>query len=261
VEQRATQPTAIRSHWPFSESFGNIGAFDNASVRDGSFTKQSALEISTTNIGSSQVSLSQVSPNEITSGKDSFNEFSSNQLSSFKGGAGQVSINPTSSGQIGSNELTLNHFRFTESGSPHVISTEVTATVVSTGHTSTIDTLTNRTILLPTSSSTHVSIGNFNLEEIAFSSSIETEELIGSHFLNRHSFDLNNTTIPTWTEFLTGTTPFNLNIEITDLPTGQLAEANITRFDTFGRPTTGTLTHLFHRRFANDTDANGLGWF
>jgi hypothetical protein len=52
-----------------------------------------------------------------------------------------------------------------------------------------------------------------------------------------------------------------LNIEITDLPTGQLAEANITRFDPSGRPTSGTLTHLLHRRFANDTDASGLGWF
>jgi hypothetical protein len=60
---------------------------------------------------------------------------------------------------------------------------------------------------------------------------------------------------------LTGTTPFNLKIEITDLPTGQLAEANITHFDSNGLPTSGTLTHLFHRRFANDTDANGLGWF
>jgi hypothetical protein len=48
---------------------------------------------------------------------------------------------------------------------------------------------------------------------------------------------------------------FDLNIEITDLPTGQLAEANITRFDPTGRPTSGTLTLTL------DTDANGLGWF
>jgi hypothetical protein len=68
-----------------------------------------------------------------------------------------------------------------------------------------------------------------------------------------HNLNLQNTTIPTWTDFLTGTTPFNLNIEITDLPTGQLAEANITGFDSNGHPTTGTLTL--------DLDANGLGWF
>jgi hypothetical protein len=54
-------------------------------------------------------------------------------------------------------------------------------------------------------------------------------------------------------QFLPDLNLFNLNIEITDLPTGQLAEANITHFDSNGRPTSGTLTL--------DTDANGLGWF
>jgi hypothetical protein len=52
---------------------------------------------------------------------------------------------------------------------------------------------------------------------------------------------------------LQGTTPFNLNIEIKDLPTGQLAEANITGYDPTGRPNAGTL-YL-------DTDANCLGWY
>jgi hypothetical protein len=44
-----------------------------------------------------------------------------------------------------------------------------------------------------------------------------------NEFFTGHNFSLQNTTIPTWTEFLTGTIPFNLNIEITDPPTGQLA--------------------------------------
>jgi hypothetical protein len=44
-----------------------------------------------------------------------------------------------------------------------------------------------------------------------------------NEFFTGHNFSLQNTTIPTWTEFLTGTTPFNLNIEITDPPTGQLS--------------------------------------
>jgi hypothetical protein len=70
-------------------------------------------------------------------------------------------------------------------------------------------------------------------------------------FLSSHNFNFQNTAVPTWLEFLQGTTPFNLNIEIADLPTGQLAEANITGFDPTGRPNSGTL----------DTDANGLGWY
>jgi hypothetical protein len=52
---------------------------------------------------------------------------------------------------------------------------------------------------------------------------------------------------------LQSSTSFNLNIEIPDLPTVQLAEATITGFNPSGRLDVGTL-YL-------DTDANGLGWF
>jgi hypothetical protein len=96
--------------------------------------------------------------------------------------------------------------------------------------------------------STQINPTQVNPTEISLPSSITLQQ-----FLSSHNFNLQNTTIPTWTEFLTGTTPFNLKIEITDLPTGQLAEANITHFDSNGLPTSGTLTL--------DTDANGLGWF
>jgi hypothetical protein len=46
---------------------------------------------------------------------------------------------------------------------------------------------------------------------------------------------------------------FNINFSFTDLPTGQLAEAQITDYDSLGRLNGGTLLI--------DTDANGVGWF
>jgi DNA/RNA endonuclease G (NUC1) len=49
------------------------------------------------------------------------------------------------------------------------------------------------------------------------------------------------------------TTPINLNFEITNLPTGQLAEGTITSYNTNGTPKTATITI--------DNDANGVGWF
>jgi hypothetical protein len=48
-------------------------------------------------------------------------------------------------------------------------------------------------------------------------------------------------------------TDLNLNFAITNLPTGQLAEATITGYDNLGRPNTATITI--------DDDANGVGWF
>ncbi|MCC5618304.1 hypothetical protein LC605_25115 [Nostoc sp. CHAB 5836] len=46
---------------------------------------------------------------------------------------------------------------------------------------------------------------------------------------------------------------FNINFQITDLPTGQLAEAQITQFDQYDRPNGGTILI--------DDDANGYLWF
>ncbi|WP_396134999.1 PKD domain-containing protein [Chamaesiphon sp. OTE_8_metabat_110] len=93
-------------------------------------------------------------------------------------------------------------------------------------------------------------INFFQIDSTKFSlpSSITLQQLLTSHNPN-----LQNTTVPAWTEFLQSPTPFNLKIEITDLPTGQLASATITGYDTNNRPNSGTLTL--------DTDGNSLGWF
>ncbi|NEQ43018.1 MAG: hypothetical protein F6K00_05440 [Leptolyngbya sp. SIOISBB] len=44
-----------------------------------------------------------------------------------------------------------------------------------------------------------------------------------------------------------------ITLDIRDLPTGQLAEAQLTRFDANGQPIAGTILI--------DDDANGTGWF
>jgi PKD domain/Bacterial Ig domain len=87
-----------------------------------------------------------------------------------------------------------------------------------------------------------------NTTKIPLTSSITLQQ-----FLSSHNFDLQNKTVPLWTEFLQSPTPFNLKVEITDLPTGQLAEGTITGYDTTGRPNSGTLTL--------DINGNNQGWF
>ncbi|NEQ98499.1 MAG: hypothetical protein F6K30_17565 [Cyanothece sp. SIO2G6] len=94
---------------------------------------------------------------------------------------------------------------------------------------------------------------DFNSTEISLPSSIALQQLLTGYQRTTHNPELQNTTITDWTQFLQTQSPFNLNIEITDLPTGQLAEATITRFDANGQPIAGTILI--------DDDANGLGWF
>lgn len=96
--------------------------------------------------------------------------------------------------------------------------------------------------------STQVNITQSNVSEGFLTRSISIEQ-----FLSRHASDSQNTRIPNWTGLFHGQIPLNLNIDITDLPSGQLAEASITGFDSSGRPNAGTLTL--------DFNGNGLGWF
>ena len=48
-------------------------------------------------------------------------------------------------------------------------------------------------------------------------------------------------------------TAFDINLLVKDLPTEQLAEAQITKYDSQGRPIGGNIFI--------DSDANGKGWF
>jgi DNA/RNA endonuclease G (NUC1) len=172
----------------------------------------------------SQVSIGQVSAVQV-----GMSEISTSQISTLHIGVSQASLPKLSPSQISSTQIALSHEDFVNGGVAQINFAQI---------------------------DTRQLLGSFDgqAREVSFSSSITLQQLFNVHASsNSHNFNLQNTTIPTWTEFLTGTTPFNLKIEITDLPTGQLAEANITGFDSSGRPTSGTLTL--------DTDANGLGWF
>ncbi|WP_416233587.1 hypothetical protein [Cronbergia sp. UHCC 0137] len=86
-----------------------------------------------------------------------------------------------------------------------------------------------------------------------FSQSVQSENFVKFvHNTKPTSFNTLNSTAPTIWQSLFDPT-FNLTLQITDLPTGQLAEAQITQFDQYDRPNGGTLLI--------DHDANGAGWF
>jgi DNA/RNA endonuclease G (NUC1) len=136
-----------------------------------------------------------------------------------------------------STEISGSQVHFLQEGTTQVGTTQVSTTQVST-------TQLNSSQL----NSSQNSFPQIHIRELPLASRVTLQQLFSSH-----NFSLQNTTVPTWLEYLQGTTPFNLNIEIADLPTGQLAEANITGFDPTGHPNSGTL-YL-------DTDANGLGWY
>ncbi|WP_157260003.1 Ig-like domain-containing protein [Chamaesiphon minutus] len=93
--------------------------------------------------------------------------------------------------------------------------------------------------------------------KVTFSSSIPSQQFLSSNLPNHlNTSELTNvesTAVTIWNNLLNPTTPINLTFDITNLPTGQLAEASITGYDQLGRPNKATISF--------DNDANGVGWF
>ncbi|MEA5553208.1 hypothetical protein VB713_19905, partial [Anabaena cylindrica UHCC 0172] len=86
-----------------------------------------------------------------------------------------------------------------------------------------------------------------NPREISFPSSISAQQLFNLYDFSFHTSSststntINSTAKTLWSTLFDPTNPFNLTLQITDLPTGQLAEAQITNYDQYGRPNSGTI--------------------
>jgi PKD domain/Bacterial Ig domain len=94
----------------------------------------------------------------------------------------------------------------------------------------------------------------FNSGKVTFTSSIPFQQLSSSN-LPSHNLPSNYLTQlqSTLATYWNIPADLNLTFDITNLPTGQLAEATITGYDQLGRPNTATISI--------DDDANGVGWF
>jgi hypothetical protein len=163
-------------------------SFHNIPIGHGGITDQNVFQKTGIEINSpSKVDITQV-------GSSPFNFQKSGGVEITAGNSytTQFTVHEVSSGQISSSEISVSQINRTQVGITEINPTQVSITEIN-----------------PT---------QVNSTEIPLPSSIPLQQ-----FLSSHNFNLQNTTIPTWTDFLTGTTLFNLNIEITDLPTGQLA--------------------------------------
>jgi hypothetical protein len=192
-----------------------------SSIPQISSSEVNAYEMSLTSIGSSQISSAQVSIIKPAPSYVSFTQIGTNQ----------ISLSETSPIHVGSTEISLTQIG---TGQTSIIETSLTQVSTSQVNSSKYGIIKTDPFHISSAqvSSAQINPAQINPTKISFSSSITLQQLLSSH-----NFSLQNTAVPTWLEFLQGPSPFNLNVEIADLPTG--------------RPNAGTL----------DTDANGLGWF
>jgi hypothetical protein len=254
VARCSTQPTAIRSHYGDSIALSDLEGIDTfrptSIISDGTIWHSSPTEnvslqrsevdsilqigireVSTTPVGfhiaGSQVSLSKVSSvstssNQLTSSQISFKEQSSVQTGIPESSIAQIGFSKISSNHLTPGEVSLNQAGSRQASTGQIRSiqaglAQIGSIQVNGDHFRTLE-FGSREVNVPQIGIDQISFRDVNPTEIPLPSRITLQQ-----FLSSHNFNLQNTTIPTWTEFLTGTTPFNLNIEITDRPTGQLA--------------------------------------
>jgi hypothetical protein len=186
---------------------GQITTYKHGSINVGSY-QSGVSQIAATNFGTPHLRLKQIGLGEVNAEQGSFGKNCPAQVSTAEVCAIQTSGIEKSSTQISSAQIDSLHI-----GVVQIQPIKIDITQVSIG-----DAVAN--------------VAQTTITEISLPSSITLQQLLRSH-----NYNLQNTAVPTRLELLQGTTPFNLNIEVTDLPTGQLAEATITSFGPTVAPT------------------------
>ncbi len=217
---------------------------------------------------------SQSSPIEVNFAEIGIIEVSTSQIAIFKSGLPEVSLIPDSIAKVAANKdattfiVDPSKVSTTEIGflpitvvSPASIS-EISFPQNSTTKVNNDDgTLKINTTQINTSEQSFTRILNNNFGKISLSSSISPQQFFNSNFvsLDPHSsiplldniYSTVNTKISKQNRLLNSN--FDLTFQITDLPTGQLAEAQVTHYTNQGIPNGGKIL-IYH-------NANGLGWF
>jgi DNA/RNA endonuclease G (NUC1) len=235
----------------FSSSFEVSG--NQYGVVEVSPSQLSIEQISTTQISPSQVGIGEVNIFQITHGQiskfevnpfeigipnNSSSQASSSQIGLTQISPYQVSINEVGSNEIGSSQVSISEVsfiqdRFSQTGSSQISSPKVGFNQIS---------------------SNQVDSFEINSSEISFASSIPSEQFFPVHNSTSYIINsLNSSLTNLWHNYLNPQTSIDITYKITDLPAGQLAEAQITGFDAEGKPNQGTILI--------DYNANGIGWF
>jgi DNA/RNA endonuclease G (NUC1) len=224
-------------------------AWISTSTLETSKSQVTVLEItetskeSTISINSSQYSLS-----KINIAATSVAEMGTLKINIPQDGSVQTSTMQVGTKQIGSGQVSPSQIDFIQVGSPQTNIPQI-------GSFQATDTTTTGQII---SAFFNHSL-DLNAVKVTLPSLVSFQQFVGSNspnsILPAHSstFSYLKQLQSNLAAYWQTTTPINLNFVLTSLPTGQLAEAFITSYDSFGRPNTATITI--------DNDANGVGWF
>jgi hypothetical protein len=218
-------------------------------ARESSSTENSINGISMMPANSNQISTSQITPAQINTLQISILDNRTIQSSFYQGSTKEIDSAQVSTSKIGETQIGSTEINIPQDGIFEV-------NVVSpTGFVSNYN------------SSSKVSLTGSVFFQQLFSGNFPSHNIV-SNFVSNFKYSATNLwqSLYSQGERSANDPTFNINFQISDLPTGQQAEAQITCFDLQGRPNSGTLLIDLQGRpnsgtLLIDHDANGVGWF
>jgi hypothetical protein len=217
-----------------SETGNKFTILSNTIAKPVSFSVEKAIQVSSSEVDTSEVTLKKLGTFDSNSLQVAIKEHHANHVTVNEFSISQIArVEPTTS------KITVSPFNISE-----VDITPFGAIGNSKTSRLKLDSIQN--------SSTQIDVSPFESGKVSLPSVISSQKLVSSNLSHDNTYELNNIYFTAQTLWHT-TTPIDLNFAITNLPTGQLAEATITGYDQIGRPNTATISI--------DDDANGVGWF
>ncbi|NEQ98497.1 MAG: hypothetical protein F6K30_17550 [Cyanothece sp. SIO2G6] len=248
------------------------GDFSQIDVLKEGFKQSSTSKISFGQIDIGEFTATEVSPVTSTSFPANIIESTTFKISPYDGRG--IHFGPiknrgvdVSTSQIDSGQISFNEASFSDTSSMHLGITEVglvqnNIVEDDTSQPGTTQISTSQ-VAINESRSSEISIPQIDSSQIKpiqaastkrFSSGVFLKKFLSIHDVDPSLLDANEISLGLQ-EYILQASPIFPQLEfiVRDLPSGQLAEATITRFDTSGVPIAGTILI--------DDDANGLGWY
>jgi large repetitive protein len=226
-----------------------VGTFPNESVVvNGLKVKGSDLldifeNRSSTKVGLPQIGTSQSYFEQSNVSQDSLSQIGTSQISFFQLSPSQISTSQVGTSQISTSQVGTSQISTSQVGTDQRYIDQLSLLQVGINQTDAVQ-----------GTKSKIDASQINAGKISFSNVITLQQFFNVHNISPTLiYDINNTALTLWDTSLQTSIPLNLNIEIKDLPTGQLAEAQVTQFNAQGTPLGGTL-YL-------DYNGNDLGWF
>jgi hypothetical protein len=247
-------PSSVTSE-QFLRSNNSDGVIGNTSIGHGGiaeehvFQRDYSTQVSTTEVGlnqllltfpkdSTQVIIPEVELNQplLTSQKDS-TQVSPHEVGINQNRLTQASSVQRCSRQIGSSQIGTPQVGITQIGSTQIGVSQISTKQRSFPQVSTAQIDPNQIGI------SQVSFPQVNPSKILLSSLVASEKLFNASHNSPPSslYTLNNSAQTLWNTLPAPQTPFNINLQIKDLPAGQLAEAVITKYDSSGRTSGGVV--------------------